>query len=808
MSSEKPVDKLTKTTATAELKRLAEAIRAADAAYYQDDAPAMTDADYDALRQRLTAIEARFPEMKQADSPSDAVGAAPVGGFGKVTHLKPMLSLDNLFTDEEVSDFIARVRRFLNLKPDEEIAVTAEPKIDGLSCSLLYENGVLVRAATRGDGAVGEDVTANIRTLKDVPDKLKGSKGKEGGHPERIEVRGEVYMTMSEFAAFQDAEEAAGRKRPANPRNAAAGSLRQKDPSVTASRPLRFFAYTWGDVSAPFAQTQWDAVKAFKAWGLPVNADMKRAGSVDELLAVYHSIEARRASLGYDIDGVVYKIDRLDWQQRLGFVSRSPRWAAAHKFPAQRATTVLKAIDIQVGRTGALSPVARLEPVTVGGVVVQNATLHNEDYIAGVGSDGNHIRDGRDLRIGDTVEVYRAGDVIPKVIDVYISRRPDNAQPYRFPDKCPVCHSPAHRELGESVRYCTGGFRCPAQAVERLKHFVSRRALDIEGFGDNYAKNFYDSALGLVRTPADIFTLKDRPEAVRKEVFRIREAQAEAREVVSGKKRKKILLADEREYKDVDKLLAAIDSRTTTAMDRFIYALGIRHVGETTAKALAKQFATVDTLLAAIDLASTERPSLAWEELSSVSLIGPISRDKLLNAASTQSELSGGGLIAAAELNKAQQKSIRETFASDDEFVRLVERASQAQPGLAYRRLADDSEIGPVATHSLIEFFAEEENAQLVIALLKHVKVESGRLQVVESALTGKTVVFTGKLERGSREEAKAAAERLGAKVAGSVSKNTDLLIAGPGAGSKLTDAQKHGVRVLSEDEWIKLVNG
>ena len=456
MAAEKPVDKLTKAAATAELKRLAEDIRAADAAYYQDDAPAMSDADYDALRQRLSAIEVRFPELKQADSPSEAVGAAPVGGFGKVTHLKPMLSLDNLFADEEVSEFIARVRRFLNLKAEEEIAVTAEPKIDGLSCSLLYENGVLVRAATRGDGAVGEDVTANIRTLKDVPEKLKGK-----GHPARIEVRGEVYMTMSDFEAFQAAEEEAGRKRPANPRNAAAGSLRQKDPSVTASRPLRFFAYTWGDVSEPFAETQWDAVKAFKAWGLPVNADMKRAESVEELLEAYHAIEARRASLGYDIDGVVYKIDRLDWQQRLGFVSRSPRWAAAHKFPAQQAMTQLLGIDIQVGRTGKLAPVARLQPVTVGGVVVSNATLHNEDEIARLG-----------VMINDWVIVQRAGDVIPQIVRVVEDKRPKDARAYRFPTRCPFCDSEAVRGGGEGDeevdRRCSGGLICPAQAVERL----------------------------------------------------------------------------------------------------------------------------------------------------------------------------------------------------------------------------------------------------------------------------------------------------------------------------------------------------
>ena len=785
MSSEKPVDKLTKAAATAELKRLAEAIRAADAAYYQDDAPAMSDADYDALRQRLTAIEARFPEMKQADSPSDAVGAAPVGGFGKVTHLKPMLSLDNLFTDEEVSDFIARVRRFLNLKPDEEIAVTAEPKIDGLSCSLLYENGVLVRAATRGDGAVGEDVTANIRTLKDVPDKLKGSKGKEGGHPERIEVRGEVYMTMSEFAAFQDAEEAAGRKRPANPRNAAAGSLRQKDPSVTASRPLRFFAYTWGDVSAPFAQTQWDAVKALKAWGLPVNADMKRAGSVDELLAVYHSIEARRASLGYDIDGVVYKIDRLDWQQRLGFVSRSPRWAAAHKFPAQQAMTQLLGIDIQVGRTGKLAPVARLAPITVGGVVVSNATLHNEDEIARLG-----------VMINDWVIVQRAGDVIPQIVRVVEDKRPKDARAYKFPTHCPFCNSEAVRGGGEGDeevdRRCTGGLICPAQAVERLKHFVSRRAFDIEGLGAKQIEEFFEA--GVITAPQHIFTLEEQI-------------------AKSGRPP----LAEWEGYGETSakKLFDAIDKASEQPLDRFLNSLGIRHIGETNALLLARQFGSFEALQDAVAKAAKQRPNDAYRRLESVGGVGPGAREKLLDAAADLPakppvsaddtlESSLGGIDG---LNKKARAAFAAEYGDWETLRDQVQVAAEGRPGEDLLSLAAINGFGDVAAEALVDFFAETHNREVVQALVKKVKVLPHKIADTSgSPVAGKTVVFTGSLEKMTRDEAKQQAIALGAKVSGSVSSKTDLVIAGPGAGSKLADAQKHGVTVLSEDEWLTLV--
>jgi DNA ligase (NAD+) len=780
MAAEKPVDKLTKAAATAELKRLAEAIRAADAAYYQDDAPAMSDADYDALRQRLSAIEVRFPELKQADSPSEAVGAAPVGGFGKVTHLKPMLSLDNLFADEEVSEFIARVRRFLNLKAEEEIAVTAEPKIDGLSCSLLYENGVLVRAATRGDGAVGEDVTANIRTLKDVPEKLKGK-----GHPARIEVRGEVYMTMSDFEAFQAAEEEAGRKRPANPRNAAAGSLRQKDPSVTASRPLRFFAYTWGDVSEPFAETQWDAVKAFKAWGLPVNADMKRAESVEELLEVYHAIEARRASLGYDIDGVVYKIDRLDWQQRLGFVSRSPRWAAAHKFPAQQAMTQLLGIDIQVGRTGKLAPVARLQPVTVGGVVVSNATLHNEDEIARLG-----------VMINDWVIVQRAGDVIPQIVRVVEDRRPKDARAYRFPTRCPFCDSEAVRGGGEGDeevdRRCTGGLICPAQSVERLKHFVSRRAFDIEGLGAKQIEEFF--AAGVMTAPQHIFALEAQIAKAGLPPL----AQWEGYGETSAKK-----------------LFDAIDKARTQPLDRFLNALGIRHIGESNALLLARHFGGIVEIEEMAARAGEQRPNDAYRRLEAVEGIGPGAREKLLDAAPglpSQQPVSADDTLENAlgsidGLNKKARAALAAEHGDWQTFRSEVQSAAKGRPGEYLVVLAAINGFGSVAAEALVDFFAEPHNRDVVEALLREVTIEDYKVADTSgSPVAGKTVVFTGTLEKMTRDEAKQQAISLGAKVSGSVSAKTDIVIAGPGAGSKLADAQKHGVKVLSEDEWLALI--
>ena len=778
----KPVEKLTKAAAKAELKKLAERIRAADAAYYQEDAPTLTDADYDKLRQRLLAIEAHFPELKQADSPSDAVGVAVASGFGKVTHLKPMLSLDNLFADAEVGEFIDRVRRFLNLTADEEVALTAEPKIDGLSCSLLYENGELVRAATRGDGAVGEDVTANIRTLKDVPHKLKGR-----GHPARIEVRGEVYFMMQDFAALQDTEEAAGRKRPANPRNAAAGSLRQKDPTVTAARPLRLFAYTWGFVSERFAKTQTEAVEKFAAWGLPVNPEMKRATSAEGLLKVYHGIEERRAKLGYDIDGVVYKVDRLDWQDRLGFVSRSPRWAAAHKFPAEQAITQLLGIDIQVGRTGKLAPVARLQPVTVGGVVVSNATLHNEDEIARLG-----------VMINDWVVVQRAGDVIPQIVRVVEDKRPKDAKAYKFPTHCPYCGSEAVRGSGDGDgeegvdRRCTGGLVCPAQAVERLKHFVARRTFDIDGLGAKQIEEFFEA--GVITQPQHIFHLKEQIAKAGKPPLEEWEGYGE----VSAKK-----------------LFASIEKASTQPLDRFINALGIRHIGETNALLLARQFGTFDALREAVEKAARQRPNDAYRRLENVEGVGPGARDKLLAAASelpakqpvSADDTLETSLGSIAGLNKTARAALAAEYGDWSSFRAQAQSAAKGQPGEDLLALAAINGFGEVAAEALVDFFAEKHNREVVDALTQKVKVEPYKVADTSgSAVAGKTVVFTGTLEKMTRDEAKQQAISLGAKVSGSVSSKTDLLIAGPGAGSKLAEAEKHGVKVLSEDEWLALV--
>jgi DNA ligase (NAD+) len=775
-----PVADLTKAAAKKELAKLAEAIRAADAAYYQEDAPHMSDADYDALRQRFNAIEAQFPDLKQADSPSDAVGASPAQGFGKITHLKPMLSLDNLFSEEDAADFIGRVRRFLNLKDSEEVAVTAEPKIDGLSISLLYENGELTRAATRGDGAVGEDVTANIRTMKDVPHKLKGK-----GHPAQIEVRGEIYMTMKDFEAFQEAETEAGRKRPANPRNAAAGSLRQKDASVTASRPLRFFAYTWGFVSEPFAKTQMEAVERFAAWGLPVNPEMKRIAGVEDMLAIYRGIEERRASLGYDIDGVVYKVDRIDWQERLGFVSRSPRWAAAHKFPAQQAMTQLLGIDIQVGRTGKLAPVARLAPVTVGGVVVSNATLHNEDEIARLG-----------VMINDWVIVQRAGDVIPQIVRVEEDKRPKDAKKYRFPHTCPFCGSEAVRgggEGGEEVdRRCTGGLICPAQAVERLKHFVSRRAFDIEGLGAKQIEEFFEA--GVITAPQHIFMLDERIAKAGKPPLAEWEGYGET---------------------SAAKLRDAIAKASTQPLDRFINALGIRHIGETNALLLARHFGTFEALQETATRGVEQRANDAYRRLEALEGIGPGARDKLLDAApglpakllaSLDTSLEGE-LSSIAGLNKTARAALAQAYGDWKTFREEVQSAAAGRPGDDLIALAAINGFGEVAAEALVDFFAEKHNRDVVDELARRVQVTPYKLADTSgSKVAGLTVVFTGSLEKMTRDEAKEQAIGLGAKVSGSVSKKTDLVVAGPGAGSKLADAEKHGVKVLTEDEWLKLI--
>ncbi len=730
--SQKPVPDLTPEEAEAELARLAEVIAQANIDYHQKDAPALTDADFDALRQRNDAIELAFPDLVRTDSPGLSVGAPPAEGFAKIRHAVPMLSLAKAYTDEDVVDFIERGRRFFKQDEGLEIAFTAEPKIDGLSASLLYENGVFVRGATRGDGAVGEDITANLRTIKDIPEKLKGS-----GWPQSIEIRGEVYMTYAEFQALKERSAAVGGQDYVNPRNTAAGSLRQKDASVTASRNLKFFAYAWGATSEDPAPTQYEAVQKFKDWGFAISPLMERARSVEELIAQYHKIEELRSSLGYDIDGVVYKVDQLELQRRWGFVTGEPRWAVAHKFPAERAMTVVRDIEIQVGRTGTLAPVARLDPVSVGGVTVVNVTLHNEDYIAGKDSTGEPIREGKDIRIGDTVVIQRAGDVIPQIVDVVLDKRPADAKPYEMPHECPVCGSPATREINEktgkedSRRRCTGEMICPAQAVEGLRHFVSRGALDIEGLGAENIDTFFNA--GLIKTAADIFTLKDRRPEVQKALAERREEQAKAREAASGKARKNVRSVEDRNYEGLDKLFAAIDARREPELDRFIFALGIRHIGETTGAVLARTFGSMEKL----------------EE--------------------------AGKELAAAEDPMA-------VFPSVDG-------------------------IGATVVEALVDFFRNERNVEALDRLLIQVRPKPYVLEIsADSVVAGKTVVFTGTLEKMSRSEAKAMAERLGAKVAGSVSAKTDILIAGPGAGSKLKSAEALGVEVITEDEWFTRV--
>ena len=719
--AQKPVDQLTQEEAAEELARLAAEIARHDRLYHGEDRPEITDAEYDALRQRNAAIEARFPELTRADSPSRGVGAAPSATFAPAQHAKPMLSLDNVFTDEDVVDFVGSVRRFLALPGDAELVFTAEPKIDGLSMSLRYEKGRLVTAATRGDGTTGENVTANIRTLDEIPERLPADA------PELIEIRGEVYMRRDDFFALNRRMAETGQAF-ANPRNSAAGSLRQKNAEVTRSRPLKFFAYAWGETSEPIAGTQFDAVKRLADWGFKVNELMVRCRSLEEMLGHYRAIEAKRAALPYDIDGVVYKVDRLDLQERLGFRSRSPRWATAHKFPAEKATTVLERIDIQVGRTGAMTPVARLTPVTVGGVVVTNATLHNEDYIRGIGNDGQPIREGRDIREGDTVIVQRAGDVIPQILDIVPEKRPAGSEPYRFPHRCPVCGSHAVREEGEAVWRCTGGLICPAQAMERLRHFVSRNAMDIEGLGEKQIEFFFttDKAAQRIVAPADIFTLRRRQETLPDTL----EGSMERLDKVEG-------------FGEVSvrKLLVAIDERRRVALSRFLFALGIRHIGETNAKRLARHFLSFDALRAAAEAARAPQ---------------------------------GKGDAGNAE----------------------------------WQEIVGVNGIGGVVAEALVDFFAEDHNRDAVDALLAAgvTPLDEEAIGEVSSPVAGKTVVFTGALERMSRDEAKAMAERLGAKVAGSVSKKTDLVVAGPGAGSKLKQATDLGIEVIDEDAWFERV--
>ena len=695
-------DQMTETAARAELARLAAVLAGANAAYHRADAPEISDADYDALKRRNAALEAAFPHLKRTDSPSDRVGFAVAEGFGKVAHQVPMLSLENAFTDDEITDFDDRVRRFL--AASGPLHYTAEPKIDGLSLSLRYEDGLLVTAATRGDGETGENVTENARTMADIPQRLTGA-------PAVLEVRGEAYMSHADFSALNARTVEIGDKSFANPRNAAAGSLRQLDAKITAARPLRFFAYAWGALSEPLAATQTEAINRLQSLGFQTNTLTVRCGGPAEMLQHYRSIEAQRATLGYDIDGVVYKLDDLALQARLGFRSTTPRWALAHKFPAELAWTRLLAIDIQVGRTGALSPVARLLPVTVGGVVVSNATLHNEDYIAGRNAKGEPIREGRDIRQGDWVQVFRAGDVIPKIRDVDLSQRNIDAQPYVFPDICPECASPAHRGEGDAVRRCTGGLICPAQAVERLKHFVSRAAFDIEGLGAKQIEMFFHDADLPLKTPADIFRLA-------------------ATDAVNPLK--KLKNRDGFGDRSTANLFAAIEVRRQIPLDRLIFALGIRHVGEAAAALLARHYQSWSAFEAAISAANPETPE--WADLIAIDGVGAVLAQSLTDAFR----------------NEAERRAIDDLVAQ----LRVQDVAARAE---------SDSEIA------------------------------------------GKTIVFTGTLEKMSRAEAKARAEELGAKVAGSVSAKTDLVVAGPGAGSKAKAAAALGIRTIDEDQWLTL---
>jgi DNA ligase (NAD+) len=689
---DKSTEQLTETEAKKELERLAKEIAEHDRRYYQDDAPTVSDAEYDALRRRNNEIEAAFPELIRSDSPSQKVGVKPAERFEKVRHSRPMLSLDNAFTGEDVRDFFARAKRFLGMPEGEPLALVAEPKIDGLSASLRYEHGELVLGATRGDGAEGENVTANLKTIKDVPKTFGGKKA-----PKVFEVRGEVYMSHADFAALNERQQKAGEKIFANPRNSAAGSLRQLDPSLTARRPLRFFAYHWGEVSDLPGKTHWEVLQQLKAWGFPLNPLSRRYETVEECLEYYQEIQHKRAKLGYDIDGVVYKIDRLDLQNRLGFVSRSPRWAVAHKFPAEQAESVVERIEVYVGRTGALTPVAHVKPVTVGGVVVQNVSMHNEDEVA-----------RKDVRVGDTVVVQRAGDVIPQLVRVVEERRPKGTKPYKMPEICPVCGSHAVREVNpktgepEAVRRCVNTLSCPAQAVERLYHFASRYAFDIEGLGGKTVQEFFHD--GLLKEPVDIFLLEKR----------------HGREIV------------EREgwgETSAAKLFAAINVRRTIPLDRFILALSIPHVGESTAKLLARNFHSLDVFMKAM------RSKDAAEELDSI------------------------------------------------------------------------EGIGDVMAQAITDFFAEAHTIEALERLLHHINVTDVAAHTSKSPVAGKTVVFTGSLEKMTRSEAKARAESLGAKVAGSVSKKTDLVIAGPGAGSKLSEAEKLNVKIISEAEWFSLID-
>lgn len=792
-----PVDQLDASAAADEASALAEVIERANEAYHNEDAPFVSDAEYDANKQRLAAIEARFPELARADSPSGKVGAAPDGRFGKITHSLPMLSLENGFTQGDVTAFVQRIRSFLSLPADAGVQMTAEPKIDGLSLSLRYENGDLVQAATRGDGAVGENVTANARNITDIPQTLKGA------HPAVVEIRGEVYMSHTDFEALNNSD--SGRTF-ANPRNAAAGSLRQLDPAITAARPLRFFAYAWGEVSAPQAKTQMAAVERMKEFGFQTNPLMQLCDSVPAMIEAWSEIEQMRATLGYDIDGVVYKVNDLAWQARLGMRSTTPRWALAHKFPAERAWTRLEAIDIQVGRTGALSPVARLHPVTVGGVVVSNATLHNEDYIAGRGADGRLIRDGKDIRIGDWVEVYRAGDVIPKIADVDRGKRPEGSVAYQFPHICPECGSPAIRDEGDSVRRCTGGMICPAQAVEKLRHFVSRAAFDIEGLGAKQVELFH--RLNWIAEPADIFTLQERDAQGSKLLSSSADAFLQGESHDDGARRPDdelqallismgsdaLGLASSGVAAELDRLsrtplaqikgwgeksaaglFQAIERKREIPLARLLFALGIRHLGEVGAADLARHFESWTALAQALDLS---RPAAdAYRQ---------------------------GDLAVEAERAAAARENRRARLSEVRAAAQAVANVPQDAAAIWQDLISADG-VGPVLAMSLSDAMANERERAAIDRLVGFLHILPPQKRASDSPITGKTLVFTGTLEKMTRAEAKARAEAMGAKVAGSVSAKTDLLIAGPGAGSKAAKAAELGITVIDEDEWLAI---
>jgi len=753
------VEQLTSEQARDELARLAKLLARANRAYYTRDAPIMSDAEFDALKRRNAAIEARFPDLKRPDSPSNFVGAPPESGFAKVVHKVPMLSLEDIFDDASIFEFDESVRKFLGLSASDPMDYTAEPKIDGLSLSLLYEDGKLVQGATRGDGKVGEDVTANAMTIHDIPHQLRADA--PGGVPKVIEVRGECYMAHSDFFALNKRQEERGEKPFANPRNAAAGSLRQLDPSITAERGLKFFAYAWGAHSEPVATTQIEALERFRAFGFKVTVMSKLCHTPQDLAAQFHAIEAQRATMDYDIDGVVFKVNSIALQHRLGYRSTTPRWAIARKFSPKMAWTWLKAIDIQVGRTGALSPVARLLPITIGGVVVANATLHNEDYIAGRDSNGDPIRGGRDIRVGDWVEVYRAGDVIPKIADVDLSKRPKDSKPYVFPTHCPVCGALAIREPGSSVRRCTGGLSCPAQAMERLIHFISKPAFDIIGLGPKQIEDFY--VLSWIAEPADIFTLEERDRAGKKARFGFEDMLDRLTGADPEKARAHIAAALGMERFDAAEaaarfetlsktplaelpgwgetsarnLFQAIRARRRIPLDRLIFALGFRHIGAVAATILARNFHT-------------------WTS-----------------------------------------------------FSEIVQKASLDETGPEWEALVSIDGIGPVMARALILTFSQPKEHALINRLVTHLEIQRVEAPApINSPIAGMTIVFTGKLEHMTRAEAKARAEALGAHASSSVSERTDLVVAGPGAGSHLRDAQRLGVKIIDEAAWMALISG